>query len=137
LIEGLQQQLMAERHNFVQRDGNGWLEFATAGSTQVARMFRDGGARLVSITALQTPAEEEVTLFYHFDVGAVLYSVRLETSEQAIDSIAEIMPAAEWAEREIHESYGVTFIGRRSPRPLLSGADGGPKPVAGPDHPGK
>lgn len=131
MIDKLHRQLMAERHTFIQRDGKGWLEFAHASSTEVARMFRDAGGRLITITGFSLSGEE-IVLYYHFDVGGFLYTVRLETADLTIGSITPIMPAAEWIEREIQEYYGVTFSGHPRPLPLLLARHEGPSPLAVP-----
>ena len=34
-------------------------------------------------------------------------------------SITDLVPGADWAEREIHDYYGLTFTGRTDTRPLV------------------
>ncbi len=77
----------------------------------------------------------DIELLYNFDVDGTVVVLRAviakETSE--IDSISDLMPAAEWAERETAELFGVRFKAHPRPAPLLlpEGWSGSP-PLRGP-----
>lgn len=56
----------------------------------------------------------------------------LATTGKRVDSIVEDVPAANWAEREAHDLYGVEFVGHDPIRPLLDHSAGGWRvPVSG------
>lgn len=90
---------------------------------KVALSLRQRGARFVTMTAVL--AEEGVTLMYHWDIEGELLTVRTACSGEAV-SIADILPAADWVEREIHDYYAVEFAGRAATPPLMLRAGDAP-----------
>ena len=77
------------------------------------------GARFVALVVSQTKADD-LRLAWHWDLKGKLYSVE-STSwlTTPLPSIADIYCGADWAEREAHEYYAVTFEGRASTPPLM------------------
>lgn len=71
------------------------------------------GARFVIIATVDVGLEVE--LLYHFDLDGtvVVLKVKLAKEIMDIDSIVNLTPAAEWAEKEAAELFGVSF--RRHP----------------------
>ncbi len=77
----------------------------------------------------ETPAqdpilkEDELEVVYDFNLYAarhrVCLRVRTPRSNPQIHTIAEIYPIAHWHEREIHEFFGIVFIGHPYLIPLL------------------
>lgn len=69
------------------------------------------------------PQEDELEVVYDFNLYAarhrVCLRVRTPRSNPQIHTIAEIYPIAHWHEREIHEFFGVVFIGHPYLIPLL------------------
>ena len=69
------------------------------------------------------PQEEELEVVYDFNLYAarhrVCLRVRTPRSNPQIHTIAEIYPIAHWHEREIHEFFGIVFIGHPYLIPLL------------------
>jgi len=59
----------------------------------------------------------DIELLYHFDVEGKLIVVRTKIAKEhnQIDTIVDLMPAAEWAEREAAELFGINFSAH--PRP--------------------
>lgn len=58
----------------------------------------------------------------------VLLRTRMAREEQRLDSLAPVIAGAAWHEREVHEMFGVEFVGHPAARPLLlpAGFDGHP-----------
>ena len=69
------------------------------------------------------PQEDELEVVYDFNLYAarhrVCLRVRTPRSNPQIHTIAEIYPIAHWHEREIHEFFGLVFIGHPYLIPLL------------------
>lgn len=69
------------------------------------------------------PMEDELEVVYDFNLYAarhrVCLRVRTPRSNPQIHTIAEIYPIAHWHEREIHEFFGIVFIGHPYLIPLL------------------
>lgn len=123
-----------------------WCELATPEDLRAAAMvLRDLGARLSMIVAGQPPAPEieeeepgeakstlpanfggtpidgssqEVT--YHFDFDGDTASLVVFVAEGgALASLADLFRPADWPEREIMETYNLTFTGHPDPRRLF------------------
>ena len=75
-------------------------------------------ARFVAISSLERP-DHEIRLDYHWDLDGELVTFELATWEKKIDTIVDLSPAVDWAERETREYYGVEFVGRESTEPLM------------------
>ena len=69
------------------------------------------------------PQEDELEVVYDFNLYAarhrVCLRVRTPRSNPKIHTIAEIFPIAHWQEREIHEFFGIVFVGHPYLIPLL------------------
>ena len=69
------------------------------------------------------PQEDELEVVYDFNLYAarhrVCLRVRTPRSNPQIHTIAEIYPIAHWHEREVHEFFGIVFIGHPYLIPLL------------------
>ena len=69
------------------------------------------------------PQEDELEVVYDFNLYAarhrVCLRVRTPRANPLIHTIAEIYPIAHWQEREIHEFFGIVFIGHPYLIPLL------------------
>jgi Ni,Fe-hydrogenase III component G len=76
---------------------------------------------LSAITGIDPGAESgELELLYHFCAAAAVITLRvhLPMHDLNIDSLCEIIPAAEAFERELREMFGVNFNGLRNPERL-------------------
>jgi len=69
------------------------------------------------------PQQDELEVVYDFNLYAarhrVCLRVRTPRANPLIHTIAEIYPIAHWHEREIHEFFGIVFIGHPYLIPLL------------------
>ena len=88
-------------------------------------LFEGHGLRLATISGVDE--REHIELLYHFAVdeeGAFIsLRVALDKENLEIDSLAPIIKAAEWIEREIHEMLGVDFRGHPDLKHLLLADD--------------
>lgn len=87
-----------------------WLDTPDLDVIRMAALANDLGMRLSTMTGIAVE-EGETQLIYHFVSGSLVLNVRVQTQRNSIPSIAAIMPAANWIEREIHDLYGVEFLG--------------------------
>lgn len=64
-----------------------------------------------------------IEILYHFSDDKTGYiiniNVLLQKENAAIESLANILHAANWIEREIHDLYGVTFLNHPDPVPFI------------------
>ena len=84
-------------------------------------MFEDLQARFQIATGLDTPTGIEVLYHWALDrLGCVItVRTRLDREDPEIESIAPILPAAEWIEREMWELLGIRFQNHPDLRHLL------------------
>lgn len=84
-------------------------------------LFIDLGARMSIATAVDTRAAIEILYHMAFDQAKMVFSVRIQARkpEAEVDSITSIIEGADWIEREIHEMFGVNFIGHPKLERLL------------------
>lgn len=85
-------------------------------------LFEESGGRLATITC--TDEGEEFKLLYHFslDERGVMVTVKLpveKDEEPSTESIAELIPGAEWIEREVREMFGIEFENHPAQKRLL------------------
>lgn len=110
-LESLQQQLGAAEP-WTESRGAFWLKPGAVGVREVAQAMNAAGARFITITAYELPAKAGFRLEYHWDLGGTLLGVPFEIAGNAIDSIFDLLEAADWIEREIHEGFAIDFTGR-------------------------
>ena len=100
---------------------------AAAASAEATESAPDAPAAPQVVAAEPTPdsipqedALEVVYVFNRFSARhRVCLRVRTPRSNPQIPTIAEIFPIAHWQEREIHEFFGIVFIGHPYLIPLL------------------
>jgi len=99
-----------------------WLETPDTNVEKMAHLMTEAKARLVTITACEV-SSGEFRIIYHWDLEGRMLNIIAMTREKSIPSIAEIHPASDWVEREIHDYFAVRFDGRESPPLFLSPED--------------
>jgi Ni,Fe-hydrogenase III component G len=82
---------------------------------QVAYALLEHRSRFVIIAAVDLGMDIE--LLYHFDVEGKLVVVRTKIAKEynQIGTIVDLMPAAEWAEKEAAELFGINFSAHPKP----------------------
>jgi len=95
--------------------------------TSVAKyLFEKVKARFIIASGIDTPKGIEILYHFSFDREGgkiVTAKVLVPKDKCEVESIASIIPGAEWIEREIQELLGVKFLNHPDPRPLLTAED--------------
>jgi hypothetical protein len=76
------------------------------------------GLRLITITALPEP-EDAYRVIYHWDAGDAVVSISTTVTDGTLPTLSDLLPAADWAEREIRDYYGLEFTGRAATATLM------------------
>jgi len=84
----------------------------------MATLMLEHGVRLITLTALPD-ATGEYRVIYHWDVDGDVVNISVLASSGCIASIADILPAADWVEREIRDYYALEFGGRAETPTLM------------------
>jgi Ni,Fe-hydrogenase III component G len=79
----------------------------------VQYLFSNMGARFSIATAIDTRLGVEILYHMAFDKDGMIVSVRTLVAKPELEmpTFTDIIPGTEWIEREIHEMFGVDFIG--------------------------
>jgi hypothetical protein len=100
------------------RGGGYWAVWPDLDVHEMAATMLANEIRLVTITGTLDVAGG-LRLIYHWDLGEVLLNMETTVTSGHIPTIADLLPAADWAEREIRDYYGTTFDGRVATPPLM------------------
>ena len=87
----------------------------------VGYLFGILGARMSIATGIDTRTGVELLYHMAFDKHDLVLTVRtmVEKPELKMPTLTDIIPAANWIEREIHEMFGVDFVGHPNLERLL------------------
>ncbi|MGC8937662.1 MAG: NADH-quinone oxidoreductase subunit C [Thermodesulfovibrio sp.] len=91
---------------------------------EIAKLLVMQQARFIHLTAIDFITQKnQIELNYFFSLidyrMNIIVKTSLEPSDPTISSIAEIIPAAVWAERECNDLFGIKFEGHPDPRKLV------------------
>ncbi|HVN53084.1 MAG TPA: NADH-quinone oxidoreductase subunit C [Anaerolineaceae bacterium] len=115
----LNELISASQNGQIEQRADGyWIEAAGADPREIAGVMKAYHARLSTVTAVNR-ADGETDLIYHFFLPKKPINVRVTTREQRLPSVATILPAANWIEREIHDLFAVQFDGHPDLRRLV------------------
>jgi Ni,Fe-hydrogenase III component G len=89
-------------------------------------LYKDLGCRFVIATGIDSDNYFEI--LYHFtydELGCVITvkSLVRDKEKPSVDSLANLLPAAQWIEREIHDVLGIEFRGHPDMRRLILADD--------------
>ncbi len=101
-----------------QRNDGWWMDAPAVDVVALAQAMQAAGFRLSTLTG-SARANRESEVVYHFCRGPLAANIKTMTRGAALPSLAATLPAAAWAEREIHDLYAVEFIGHPCLDPLL------------------
>jgi len=88
------------------RDGL-WIEAPGLDVRAMARLLREAQARWVTMTV--SPEPGGFRLIYHWDTDGTLLSIATTIGGARVDSLTDILPAADWVEREMRDYYALDF----------------------------
>jgi Ni,Fe-hydrogenase III large subunit len=80
-----------------------------------------GGERFAGAWAAQTRSAVGLRVLLVGEYG--MRAITCEAPDGAIDTIADLIPAANWDEREAHDLYGLRFVGHEPMRALVRHTD--------------
>jgi len=103
------------------KNGSWWRALENTDVRANAALVRSLGARFIAITATEK-VDKEIQLDYQWDLDGNLLSFVSTTIDRHVATIADLLPAADWVERETHEYFAVEFTGREHTRPLMTRA---------------
>lgn len=88
-------------------------------------LFANLKFRFVIASAVQTIAGFQILYHFSLDETGLILSLRVKLGKETpeVDSISDLVPAADWIEREIHELFGIRFRGRPELERLLLGEE--------------
>jgi len=87
-----------------------WMDAAELNVLALAELMKNIQARLTTISAISIE-NGETEIVYHFAIGGQAVNVKTRTKANAIPSISKVFKAANWAERENFDLFGVNFSG--------------------------
>ncbi len=105
------------------RDGR-WIEAPDLDVRAMTRLLRSVEARWVTLTV--TPSGGGFRLIYHWDLDGQLLNIATRVGEARVDTVADLLPAADWVEREMHDYYALEFSGREDSPALMLRPDDEP-----------
>lgn len=103
---------------YMEKGGVFWYSDSGLKVRDVARAMNAVGARFITITTYELPANGGFRLEYHWDLMGRLLGFNFPLAGKEIESIYDLCEAADWIEREVHEEYRLDFTGREY-EPLL------------------
>jgi NADH-quinone oxidoreductase subunit C len=90
----------------------------------VNHLINDLGCRLSTATGMETYHHVEVLYHFSHDESGQYFCPRVimpDKNNPTMNSITQLVIGAEWIEREIHDFWGVNFIGHPRLEPLMIG----------------
>lgn len=89
-------------------------------------LYKDLGCRFVTATGIDSDNYFEI--LYHFtydELGCVITvkSLVRDKENPSVDSLANLLPAAQWIERELYDVLGIEFKGHPDMRRLILADD--------------
>jgi hypothetical protein len=98
------------------RDGS-WAEVEDLDPRAMTRLLSKAEARWVTLTVI--PAGAGFRLIYHWDLDGELLNIATTIAGARVQTIADLLPGAEWVEREMHDYYALEFLGREETPALM------------------
>lgn len=99
-------------------DGGWWARWPDLDVRAMATLLNGRALRLITITARPEP-DDGYRVIYHWDVGDTVLNLSTTVSTGTVPSVVDIVPGADWAEREIRDYYGLEFSGRAQTPTLM------------------
>jgi NADH:ubiquinone oxidoreductase subunit C len=109
---------LAKPEAFSEIGGVFWYGDSGLNVREVARAMNAIGARFITVTTYELPANGGFRLEYHWDSMGTLLGFTFPISGNTIESVYDLCEAVDWIEREVHEEYRIDFTGREY-EPLL------------------
>jgi NADH-quinone oxidoreductase subunit C len=101
-----------------QEAGGYWMYAVQLDVCAMAQVLKDLEFRLITMTGLLA-ADGETRVIYHYVRGGLELNLSTLSQGQRLPSISSIAKPASWAEREVHDFFGLVFEGHPNLAPLL------------------
>jgi hypothetical protein len=115
---------LATGSGWERRHDGRWAEVDGLDPRAMTRLLSKAEARWVTLTVI--PAGQGFRLIYHWDLDGELLNIATTIAGARIHTIADLLPAAEWVEREMHDYYALEFVGRKETPALMLRPDDEP-----------
>jgi len=129
IVKYLRKKLKENLINYsVPRERRGYVRIKPAALTKAVKTFSEKyHPRFMTISAVDHGIDME--LLYHFDVdgNVVTLQTTITKEKNEIDTITDLMPAAQFIEREINDLFGVKFLNHPKPERLILPRDWPPE----------
>ena len=99
------------------RVGGIWAVWPGVDVRQMTSVMLAGGAHFTAITCV--PDGDGLRVIYHWTVDAHLVNIETAAVDGKLQSISDLLPAADWAEREARDYFAIDFTGRAQTPPLV------------------
>jgi len=122
--ESIFEVLRADSDAVLERKPDGlWATLPDVDVRAMAELMLAGDIRLITLTAM-LDADGGVRVMYHWDIDGDIVTISTTATDGSIPTISDILPAADWVEREIRDYYALTFEGRaETPTLMLQDGD--------------
>ncbi len=112
--------LVVEVHQCTDRRGIARIDPARTFEA-AERMIAMDGSRLATATGIEVRDGIDVLYHWAFEPAGVVVTLKVLAARPAfeVDSIANVVPAANWIEREMHDLLGANFTGHPDMRRLI------------------
>jgi NADH:ubiquinone oxidoreductase subunit C len=95
-----------------------WMEAPRMDVPAMARLMREQGFRLATMTGVASD-DGETGILYHYIQKGEFVTIKTRTRGNSIPSVTPVTRSACWIEREIHDFFKVDFEGHPDLRRLL------------------
>jgi len=91
-------------------------------------LTEDRRYRFIIASGVSHPEHFEILYHLSDDTKGYILSIQVElpAEKPEIESLANLVPAANWIEREIHDLFGITFLNHPNMVPLIASGNWGP-----------
>jgi NADH:ubiquinone oxidoreductase subunit C len=100
------------------RSDGWWTTMPDLDVRAMADLMRTHEIRFITLTAIPDVAGG-YRMIYHWDADGTLVNVATTVTTGSIPTISDILPAADWVEREIRDYYALEFDGRAETPTLM------------------
>lgn len=88
-----------------------WVQAPDLDVRKMTRILTQMEARWITLT-VRPASDAGFRLIYHWDLAGALLNIMTSVPGAATPSVADLLPAADWVERELHDYYAIEFLGR-------------------------
>jgi len=95
-----------------------WAVWPGVDVRQMAVVMLAAGTHFSTLTCVPT-SDDALRVIYHWAVDGRLVNIETAAVDGQLPTIGDLVPAADWAEREAHDYFAIEFTGRAETPPLV------------------